>query len=795
VSAAAGGRGSVDALVRRLEGAPDPLELYRALSDDGRRPSTLLFETADASGAEPVRSLVLAGAALVATCRGRRVHIEASSANGEAALAHVVDRAAPRAGDAAGDRATIEERSRRHATLLFPARTSEADLAARLAAPSPLDALRAMASFEAHAHATSHAVFCGGVFAYDFVDAFEALPEAAEDPLGYPDFVFLLAESLVVIEPAAGRTTVVCAAFGSDDATLAEVAHNDGRDRLAALVERCRAAIDRRARPARGEVASAVDTLAAARRPPALPARGPDAGAQASEDVRVDMDDAAYARQVAALKEHVACGDVFQVVPSRSFSTPCPEPIEAYAALRARSPSPYMFFLAAEDHALFGASPETSVRVARGPRGELEMEIRPLAGTRRRGRTAAGELDVDLDNRREAELLLDEKERAEHMMLVDLARNDVARVCRAGTRRVERMLTVERFSHVMHLESRVTGALRPEHDALGAYASAMNMGTLVGAPKVRAAELLRVHERTKRGPYGGAIGYFTGAGELDTAIVIRSALVKDGVAHVRAGAGVVHDSDPVAEADETRRKAASVLEALRSAGARGAEASGGAPSPGTSIRGAAMPGDGPSERGCEVILVDNFDSFSWNLADAFERLGCRVRVLRNTAPARAVLDLARARAGGRGGLVVLSPGPGAPQDAGSCMDIVTAAKGVVPLLGVCLGHQAIVSEAGGVVDRADTIVHGKATRLSHDGTGPFAGVPDPLFVGRYHSLATRRIPTRLHVHAAIGDMAMAVSDPAALQVGLQFHPESILTPEGQTLLANVVAAAAERRAS
>jgi anthranilate synthase/aminodeoxychorismate synthase-like glutamine amidotransferase len=196
-----------------------------------------------------------------------------------------------------------------------------------------------------------------------------------------------------------------------------------------------------------------------------------------------------------------------------------------------------------------------------------------------------------------------------------------------------------------------------------------------------------------------------------------------------------------------------------------------------------------------VILVDNFDSFSWNLADAFERLGCRVRVLRNTAPARAVLDLARARAGGRGGLVVLSPGPGAPQDAGSCMDIVTAAKGVVPLLGVCLGHQAIVSEAGGVVDRADTIVHGKATRLSHDGTGPFAGVPDPLFVGRYHSLATRCIPTRLHVHAAIGDMAMAVSDPAALQVGLQFHPESILTPEGQTLLANVVAAAAERRPS
>lgn len=760
MSAGSLGQGRASALVRRLDGAPDPLSLYRAVSDGGRRPGTLLFETADVAGATPTRSFVMTGAALSATCRGRRVTLQALSANGEAALAHVLSRAARVA--------SIEERSARRAVLVLPPRTTEADLEARLSAPSPLDALRAMVSFETIEQATPHAIFCAGVFGYDFIDAFEELPAPAGDPLGYPDFTFLLAESLVVIEPGAGRTTVVCTAFGSDDEATSRIVYNDGSNRLARLVEVLRAAL-----------------LGADR-----PRRAPVAAAQPIAAESVDMDEAAYAAKVAALKEHIARGDVFQIVPSRTFRAPCPSPIDAYEALRARSPSPYMFFFAAEDHTLFGASPETSVRVARGASGGFEMEIRPIAGTRRRGRAGSGDVDADLDNRQEAELLLDEKERAEHMMLVDLARNDVARACRPGSRRVTRLLTVERFSHVMHLVSRVTGALREGRDALGAYAAAMNMGTLVGAPKVRAAELLREHEATKRGPYGGAIGYFTGEGELDTAVVIRSALVKDGVAHVRAGAGVVHDSDPAAEADETRRKAANVLEALRDAAARGGASAGRAGgAAGAAAQRAHVESGARASMPCEVLLVDNFDSFTFNLVDAFERLGCRVRVLRNTAPARDVIEAARAARS----LVVLSPGPGSPDEAGSCLEIIAAAKGAVPLLGVCLGHQAIVQEAGGVVDRADAVVHGKTTRLAHDGTGPFAGVPSPLLVGRYHSLATRSIPERLHVHAAIGDMAMAVSDPGALQVGFQFHPESILTPAGQTLLANVVAFAAERR--
>jgi anthranilate synthase component 1 len=218
-----------------------------------------------------------------------------------------------------------------------------------------------------------------------------------------------------------------------------------------------------------------------------------------------------------------------------------------------------MFLVRSPGWTLLGASPETAVKVTGRP---ARVTLRPIAGTAPRGRTPDGRLDQELDARIQAALLTDAKELAEHMMLVDLARNDVARVSRAGTRRVSRLLTVDHYQHVMHIVSEVEGELAPGLDALHAYTASMNMGTLVGAPKIRAAELLREHEPTRRGPYGGAVGYVTHAGEMDTAIVIRSALVQDNVAHVRAGAGIVLDSDPVREAEETRRKAASVLAAV-----------------------------------------------------------------------------------------------------------------------------------------------------------------------------------------------------------------------------------------
>jgi anthranilate synthase component 1 len=189
------------------------------------------------------------------------------------------------------------------------------------------------------------------------------------------------------------------------------------------------------------------------------------------------------------------------------------------------------------------------------------LEVKPIAGTRPRG------ADHDEDDRMEADLRLDQKEVAEHMMLVDLARNDVARVSMPGTRRVANLMTVERYARVMHLVSSVKGSLALGYDALHALQACLNVGTLSGAPKIRATELLRGAERTKRGPYGGAIGWLSGEGAMDTGVVIRSAVVKDDTAYVRAGAGVVHDSDPQAEADETRRKASAILSAIAAADA------------------------------------------------------------------------------------------------------------------------------------------------------------------------------------------------------------------------------------
>ncbi len=183
-----------------------------------------------------------------------------------------------------------------------------------------------------------------------------------------------------------------------------------------------------------------------------------------------------------------------------------------------------------------------------------------------------------------------------------------------------------------------------------------------------------------------------------------------------------------------------------------------------------------------VLLIDNIDSFSFNLVESFERLGCAVQVLRNTVdPARAFAVAEKSEA-----LIVLSPGPGTPAYAGCCLALTEMAKGRVPLLGVCLGHQAIVEEAGGKVIRAPEPVHGKVSLLAHDGAGPMRGLESPLAIGRYHSLGTRDLPARLRVHAEIDDMAMAISDPEARQTGLQFHPESILTRSGDRILANIL---------
>lgn len=500
--------GEALALQRRLASNPDRLDVYAALTDDGRRGDTFLLERTVGP------SLLMDQAAMRVECRGRDVTLFALSKGGEHVLAAV----------ALGLASRVAASSARQLTLRFPASGGD-DAEARLLAASPLDVLRALTGFASASAEEPFTVTALGIASFDQADLFETLPANAEDPLGFPDYLFWLAESLIVFEPGA-RPRALCTAFGPGEAP-----YYDATRRLEALVARCEKAAP-------------------------LPEPPVPAVAEAAE---VDLDDQAYGAIVSKLRDHIAAGDIYQVVPSRTFRAPCPSPLRSYAALRRLDPSPYQFFVSGPDHILFGASPETSVRVFSDD-GVRTVEVKPIAGTRPRGATG------DEDDRLEAEMRLDAKETAEHMMLVDLARNDVARVSAVGTRRVARLMSVERYARVMHLVSSVSGTLRQGLDALHALQACLNVGTLTGAPKIRATELLRETEVTKRGPYGGAIGWLNGEGLMDTGVVIRSAVVKDGVAHVRAGAGIVYDSDPQREADETRRKASALISVLAATG-------------------------------------------------------------------------------------------------------------------------------------------------------------------------------------------------------------------------------------
>jgi anthranilate synthase component 1 len=489
------------AVQQRLREPLDPLAAYAAVVRCGHE--TALFESPE------VATVLMANAAVRVECRGSAITLDALSGNGRSLLNMLK-------AELCG---FVQSATAKQLVLRIDP-PAELDALRRLEAPCPLDAIRSALRCAMPPGEEAFAALALGIVAFDFALVGEDVRGNAEDPLGFPDYLFWIPESLLLFEN--GHTRLICAAFGDDDEDRAAANYNDAVERLTAL--------------------AAIATQAP-------PFRAPLLGAAA--EARTDLGDEAFIEVVERLKEDIRAGEIYQVVPSRTFSAPCPDPLRAFAALRALEPGSYHFHVAGRDFTLFGASPEISVRVT-----ARRVEVRPIAGTRPRGATA------DLDNRLEAELRLDAKECAEHMMLVDLARNDVGRISAPGTRHVARLMSVERYARVMHMVSSVVGTLADGLDALHALAACLNVGTLTGAPKIRASQLLREHERTKRGPYGGAIGWVNVSGDLDTSVVIRSAFVRDGIAHVRAGAGVVFDSDPRAEAGETRRKASAVLSVL-----------------------------------------------------------------------------------------------------------------------------------------------------------------------------------------------------------------------------------------
>jgi anthranilate synthase component 1 len=369
-----------------------------------------------------------------------------------------------------------------------------------------------------------------GMFGYDLVRTVERLPEPNPDDVGTPDMALMVSDALIVFDHLRHQVTIMVNAFVDRDNGLEQA-----YERAAGLIERARALLAEPVPRAEGV------------------ADRPHPGDRLYErEFRSNMTRAEFERTVERSRQYIREGDVFQVVPSQRWSGPCPvEPFSVYRGLRNVNPSPYMYFLEFEDFQVAGASPEPLVKVS-GRR----VESRPIAGTRPR----AGTPEEDL--RRAKELLEDEKERAEHVMLVDLARNDLGAVCEYGSVQVEELMAVETYSHVMHIVSSVTGRLRSQFDAMDALRACLPAGTLSGAPKIRAMEIIDELEPTKRGFYGGAVGYLSYSGDLDTCIHIRTVVVKDGVAQVQAGAGIVADSDPPYEFRETLAKAEAVFKAI-----------------------------------------------------------------------------------------------------------------------------------------------------------------------------------------------------------------------------------------
>lgn len=367
-----------------------------------------------------------------------------------------------------------------------------------------------------------------GLFGYDLVRYVEPIGEPNPDPVGIPDMALTITGALVAFDHTKHRVIVISNVFLDAESDV-DAAYADA----VAKIDEIRALL---AAPLPAQHHEPVEL----------------------EPFTSNMGDDGYAGAVDTIKEYVRAGDAYQVVPAQRWSGPCPvDPFSIYRGIRAINPSPYMYFLEFDDFQLAGGSPEPLVKVTSG-----YAEYRPIAGTRPRAEDPAGDAVLA------TELLADEKERAEHMMLVDLGRNDLGRVCEYGSVKVDDLMRIETFSHVLHIVSSISGTLREGESAIELLRSCLPSGTLSGAPKVRAMQIIDEVEPHKRGPYAGSVGYISFSGDLDTCIVIRTVVVKDGIAHIQAGGGIVADSDRDTEVAETHAKSRAVFRAMELAAAQ-----------------------------------------------------------------------------------------------------------------------------------------------------------------------------------------------------------------------------------
>jgi len=521
--------GQIVPIVKEID-IDEPVDFFAKISDYGRAKNCALFEASDYL-AENALSFGTARPALYLTGTGTEFTIKALSNIGRRIIQYL---ASDKKRFDFCERVEFEPQA---ITGQIKRDEKIVDEQSRLQSINQMDVLRAVA-FAFSLAGKPFRVTCGllGAISYDFIDQFEKLPPNKEDLLCNPDYELYFADNIFLCDHQQNKGYIIVNCLITDG----------DREAIIAEAQEC---FDYYFSVAQwdGEIA-----------PPCLPVGRQERGlAEAS----TDTSQAEYEQMVSRAKQHIIDGDIFQVVLSRTIIEPCPdEPLDVYKRLRALNPSPYMFYLNTPNTILIGSSPELNLRVSGTEK--RSVEIRPIAGTKPRGRVG-DIIDVDTDFRYEAELKLDCKELAEHMMLVDLARNDIARVAEPGSRVVTELLIVEKYASVQHLVSNVRGTLAAGLDALNAYLATMNMGTLTGAPKIEAMKLIRLFEKTKRGYYGGAVMYLTVDGQFDSCITIRSLQVKDHTAYVRVGAGIVYDSVPKTEFEETEHKANSCLRAIR----------------------------------------------------------------------------------------------------------------------------------------------------------------------------------------------------------------------------------------
>jgi len=484
------------------------------------KPATLLLESAEIKNKKKIKSMIIARSALKITALYRTVTIKPITLNGQHFLSFLIT--------------LLPKKIKINFSLdcvklRFPKINYQIDEDSKLSSLSVFEVLRIILKSTNSIKTVNkkNNFFLGGFFSYDLISNFEILPKIISKQ-NCPDFCFYLSENLIILNHKKETCFIQSNIFTEN---IRE------RNRILLESENINKKLMNLPKQKRNEK-------------------------KFSTKITCNMTDKEYCVKIKKVQSYIKKGEIFQTVPSRRFFIDCPYPLNAYHILKKTNPSPYMFYM--QDHAfiLFGASPESSLKFDPITR---KIEIHPIAGTRKRGINKKKELDYDLDNKIELEMRTNKKELSEHIMLVDLARNDLSKICDPGTRYVADLLRVDKYKYVMHLVSRVVGKLKTHLDCLHAYQSCMNMGTLTGAPKVRAMQIISSLEKEKRGTYGGAIGYLTSSGKIDTCIIIRSAYVEKNIATVQSGAGIVIDSIPFEESEESKNKAKSVLRAIQSA--------------------------------------------------------------------------------------------------------------------------------------------------------------------------------------------------------------------------------------